>query len=95
MNKDFVLFSRTWNGFAIESKEYSGNVIHLDQTSGDVTLRVIDNSTMEQLIGLNDQGELHNQEFQKYITIESDKVISSEIPSSKWEIGNIHSILKI
>ena len=79
----------------MESIEFAGNAVHVHEALGDVTLRPIDNSTMEQLIVLNNQGELHNKELERFIIIDSNKVISGETPSSKWEIGNIHSLFKI
>ena len=42
---------RTWNGFAIESIELAGNAIHIGQSSGDVTVRVIDDTTINVVSG--------------------------------------------
>ena len=78
---------RTWNGFVIESKEFAGNAIHVDQTSGDVSIKVIDNSTMEQLLVLNKEGELTNHETDKFVISDSNKVISSDEAATKWELG--------
>ena len=78
---------RTWNGFTIESKEFAGNAIHVDQTSGDVTIKVIDNSTMEQLLVLNKEGELKNHETKKFVITDSSTAISSYEATTKWELG--------
>ena len=65
----------------------AGNAIHLDQSSGDVTIRAIDNSTMEQLLVLNNEGGLYNREQEKFVVADSDKVVSKMDPTTKWEIG--------
>ena len=46
---------------------------------------------MEQLLVLNNQKELTNKEFGKFINSDSnnnEKVLSSDLPSSEWELGN-------
>ena len=80
---------RTWNGFAIESIEFAGNAIHVGQSSGDVTVRAIDDTTMEQLLVINKEGDLSNRELDVHVVVNSDKIVSNIDPSTKWEIGNL------
>ena len=79
---------RTWNGFAIESIEFAGNAIHVGQSSGDVTVRAIDDATIEQLLVINKEGDLSNRELDVNVVVDSDKIVSNIDPSTKWEIGN-------
>ena len=79
---------RTWNGFAIESIEFAGNAIHVGQSSGDVTVRAIDDTTMEQLLVMNKEGDLSNHELDVNVVVDSDKIVSNIDTSTKWEIGN-------
>ena len=79
---------RTWNGFAIESIEFAGNAIHVGQSSGDVTVRAIDSTTMEQLLVISKEGDLSNRELDVNVVVDSDKIVSSMDPSTKWEMGN-------
>ena len=83
---------RTWNGFAIESIEFTGNAIHVGQSSGDVTVRAIDNTTMEQLLVIDKEGDLSNRELDVNVVVDSDKIVSSIDPITKWEIGNFIAI---
>lgn len=83
---------RTWNGFSIESKAFEGKAITLNRTSSEITINEINNSTMEQLLVLNSRGELSNREFGKFInsdSIDDEKVIAGDSPSSQWQLGII------
>ena len=42
---------------------------------------------MEQLLVLNREGELKNHDTDKFVIIDSNKVISSYEATTKWELG--------